>query len=69
MVLFFFLQFGIIYCDIKLENILLDLDGYVVIIDFGLSKEFLDLKFVSGVVLYNYQLNVNMGFLMFNYFI
>lgn len=30
---------GIIYRDIKLENILVDADGHIVITDFGLSKQ------------------------------
>lgn len=38
----FFVQLGIVYRDIKLENILLDSEGHVVLTDFGLSKEFLE---------------------------
>nr|CAD7576671.1 unnamed protein product [Timema californicum] len=34
-------QLGIIYRDIKLENILLDNQGHIVLTDFGLSKDFL----------------------------
>lgn len=38
----FVVQLGIVYRDIKLENILLDSEGHVVLTDFGLSKEFLE---------------------------
>lgn len=40
MYIHFIPQLGIIYRDIKLENILLDAEGHIVLTDFGLSKEF-----------------------------
>lgn len=40
-------KLGIIYRDIKLENILLDQDGHICLCDFGLSKEFMNKESVS----------------------
>ena len=38
LLLFCLTQLGIVYRDLKLENILLDIHGHIVLTDFGLSK-------------------------------
>ena len=58
----FLFQLGIIYRDIKLENILLDATGHIVLTDFGLSKGFAYDNLVS--VGFLFKLGLIVGFVL-----
>uniref|UniRef100_A0A3B4AZM4 Ribosomal protein S6 kinase n=1 Tax=Periophthalmus magnuspinnatus TaxID=409849 RepID=A0A3B4AZM4_9GOBI len=61
-------KLGIVYRDIKLENILLDSEGHIVLTDFGLSKEFLNEEGKDIFILWHYRIYVDwwsLGILMF----
>lgn len=55
-------QMGIVYRDIKLENILLGSDGHIVLTDFGLSKEFVK----DQVITLRFELLKNVSPVIFN---
>lgn len=52
-------KLGVIYCGLKIENIMLDADGHIVLVDFGNSKVATDEETIAGM-------NFTAGTLEFN---